>query len=110
MLDSVTKMTNRDAYRQMVQLAASIIDKSFDTNSGIKKKMATLLLVIGSSLLNWFETLKSIFYSGRYFNEVRVSLQAVTVAITSKAPPGMLSSIARLTGATRFQLASTSDK
>ena len=58
----------------------------------------------------FFDKLKSTC-SGRYPNEVRASLQAVTAAITSKeAPPGMLSFIARLTGASRFQMALASKK
>ena len=107
MLGSITKITSGDGYKQL-QLTAAIIDKIFDTNNGIKKELATLR-VIGSSLLNFFDTLKST-YSGRYPNEVRASLQAVTAAITSKAPPGMLSFIARLTGASRFQMALASKK
>ena len=107
MLGSITKITSGDGYKQL-QLTAAIIDKIFDTNNGIKKELATLR-VIGSSLLNFFDTLKST-YSGRYPNEVRASLQAVTAAITSKAPPGMLSSIGRLTGASRFQMALASNK
>jgi hypothetical protein len=85
-----------------------MIDKIYDSNSGIMKELATLR-VIGSSLFNWFDTLKAT-YSGRYPNEVRAALQAVTMAITSKAPPGMLSSIARLTRANRFQMALLSNK
>ena len=107
MLQSITKLTCGDAHKQL-QLTAAIIDKIFDTNSGIKKELATLR-VIGSSLLNFFDTLKST-YSGRYPNEIRASLQAVTAAITSKAPAGMLSSIARLTGGSRYQLALASEK
>ncbi len=47
MLDSTTKITNGDGYKQL-QLTAAIIDKIFDTNDGIKKELATLR-VIGSS-------------------------------------------------------------
>ena len=54
MLDSTTKITSGDGYKQL-QLTAAIIDKIFDTNNGIKKELATLR-VIGSSLLIFFLT------------------------------------------------------
>ena len=72
MLDSTTKINSGNGYKQL-QLTAAIIDKIFDTNNnGIKKELATLR-VIGSSLLYFFDTLKST-YSGRHPNEVRASL------------------------------------
>ena len=71
MLDSITKITRGDGYKQ-VQLTAAIIDKIFDTNNdGIQKELA-ILRVIGSSLL-FFLTHYAI--SMRFGHHCKLSLQ-----------------------------------